>query len=161
MEGLNGYLLLLRRLVHANAARCARHSRRSEHVSSFPAHEWRRWPTCACTCTHVHVHVHVHAHVTCACTCHMCMHMCAALALALALSHSGARRVRNHSAVSTYFSRKRLRVRCGVARSVGSIVGLGGWRCACARVGYVSLSHGLTEHRRTTMCDALVKPSLV
>ena len=44
MEGLNGYLLLRRRLVHANAARCARHSRRSEQVSSFPAHAWRRWP---------------------------------------------------------------------------------------------------------------------
>merc|ERR1712086_1144211 len=44
LEGFNGYLLLLLRLVHTNAAPCARHCRRSEHVSKFPAHAWRRWP---------------------------------------------------------------------------------------------------------------------
>ena len=43
-QGSNGYLLLLLRLVHANAAGCARHCRRSGHVSKFPAHAWRRWP---------------------------------------------------------------------------------------------------------------------
>ena len=38
------FLVLLFRVVHANARRIARHAGRSEHATSFPAQAWRGWP---------------------------------------------------------------------------------------------------------------------